>query len=172
MKIINNMFKFEKRGIEFIFERIDYAPANHPDFRMMVDWSNFISYSLTHDSFWGFVTAKDESEAKQRVEKLVNYIAVDIAFMGHCSEFIEDQVERLSEIAKDLKKEQPTEALAVFFGIQDCSYNTQSNGFIKNYKGQAIIQMDNGKKFKAIARPAQGDAYYVHKRSFIEFIEL
>jgi hypothetical protein len=167
-----NMFKFEKKGIDFAFEPIDYAPVEHKDFRLLNKWSNFVSYCLNADSFWGFVQAKDESEARQRMEKLVHYLAVDIAFIGQSSEFITEQIQRLSEVAEDLKKNRPTEALAVFFGVMDCSYQTKNNNLVKNYKGESIVQMDNGKKYRARAHPVAGDGDYINRKSWIEFTEI
>ena len=88
------------------------------------------------------------------------------------SEELNDIAKKATSLSKDLKKEQPSYALALQNGIKDHSYNTTANGLVEAYSGSAIIEMENGQKWKAIGHGPKGNAYYVDREGYIEFIKL
>ena len=75
-------------------------------------------------------------------------------------------------LAKDLKKELPSYELAIENGIEDCSYRTVANGWVSSYYGTAIIEMENGTKFKALGHSPDGDAASIYSDGYIEFHKL
>lgn len=79
---------------------------------------------------------------------------------------------KAKKLAKELKKEQPSYNLALQNGVKDHSYNTTANGMIESYSGSAIIVMSNGQKWEAIGHGPKGNAYYVDREGYIEFIKL
>ena len=87
-----------------------------------------------------------------------------------------DELEALAKkcvsLAKDLRKKEPTYALALAGGVYDISYQTVSNGSVDSYSGIAIITMSDGRKWRAVGRGPQGDAYTITRQGYIEFIPM
>lgn len=77
-----------------------------------------------------------------------------------------------TELAVDLKAAQPTIALALAAGVRDCGYNTQSNGYIPMYRGQGEIKMADGSRWLAIGHDPEGNASWVSKDGWVEFVPL
>ena len=77
-----------------------------------------------------------------------------------------------AELAADLAKAEPSTALALEHGIVDKSYNTIREGRVSRYEGEAIITMEDGRRWKAIGHGPRGCAEYVSRHGFIEFIPL
>lgn len=87
-----------------------------------------------------------------------------------------DELEALSKksaaLAADLRKAEPSYALALRAGIRDLGYSTVANGYVSKFAGEAVIELDNGTKWKAIGHGPKGDAYSISRHGFIEFIPL
>lgn len=88
-------------------------------------------------------------------------------------------VDSLTELAKraialaaDLHLSEPSYDLALEAGVRDKSYNTVRCGWVSSYSGEAVIEMANGKKWKAVGHGPRGDASWVSKDGYIEFIPL
>lgn len=75
-------------------------------------------------------------------------------------------------LADDLRKEQPTYDLAIEAGVKDKSYRTVRYGIVLSFGGEAIVEMENGKKWKCIGRGPKGDASHLSHDGFIEFIPM
>lgn len=73
-----------------------------------------------------------------------------IDFKNMSADRMEELAKELLQFAKDLRKEQPSYNHALLYGVSDCSYPTVANGYVSNYRGEAIIKMANGKRWKAI----------------------
>jgi len=86
------------------------------------------------------------------------------------------QLKQISEVsakmAEDLKAVLPSYDLAIFAGVQDCSYDTQSNGWVRCYRGEALIKMDDGRVFRAVGHGPDGDAWSIYRQGYIEFIPI
>ncbi len=83
---------------------------------------------------------------------------------------LEDLAAKAKSLASDLRKEEPTYALALEAGVVANGYNTVRWGFVPSYHGTAIITMANGKKWKAIGHGPSGSAEYVSRDGHIEFV--
>lgn len=95
-----------------------------------------------------------------------------IDFKNMSADSMEELAKELLQFAKDLRKEQPSYELALLHGVSDRGYPTVANGYVSKYSGEAIIKMDNGKRWKAIGHGPRGDAYSIFKQGYIEFIPL
>lgn len=90
---------------------------------------------------------------------------------GISSDDLRKIAEKANQLATDLEKAQPSYALALAAGICDCGYNTQANGYINSYEGEAFIKMADGRCWKAVGHSSTGDAWVAYD-GFIEFIPL
>jgi len=91
---------------------------------------------------------------------------------GLSKEALRELAEKALKLAEDLEREEPSEALALANGVKDGSYNIWDGTRYAYYSGEAVIEMDNGKKWKAIGHGTVGDPYYVYKEGWIEFCPL
>ena len=80
--------------------------------------------------------------------------------------------ERASELAADLRKTQPSYALALEAGVEDAGYNTVANGYVSRYEGEAIVTMGNGTRWKCVGHLPKGIPSHISKQGYIEFIPL
>ena len=95
---------------------------------------------------------------------------VDLTKMS--ADALETLARRASALAEDMKAKQPSYALAIEAGVRDRSYNTVANGYVNSYSGEAIVRMDDGKRWRCVGHRPKGSAFCVTKRGFIEFIPL
>lgn len=79
---------------------------------------------------------------------------------------LESLAEKAASLAADLRKSEPTYALAFSHGIYNLSYDTVRYGRIPSFDGEGIIVMDDGRFWHAIGH---GDG---NREGFIEFIPL
>ena len=79
---------------------------------------------------------------------------------------------KAAELAEALAAERPRYALALANGVRDTSYNTVRWGRIPSFTGTAIIQMEDGRRWKAIGHEPTGTAEYVSRDGYIEFVPL
>lgn len=91
---------------------------------------------------------------------------------GLSSVELQQLAKEATKLASDLQKEEPTYKLALLAGVEDHSYNTVRYGDVASYSGEAVVEMANGKKFKAVGHAPQGGADYITRRGYIEFIPL
>ena len=100
----------------------------------------------------------------------------EITRIGSLKGLSAQQLRRLAKralkLAEDLEKEEPSYRLALEAGVRDTSYDTTANGFVWSYSGEAIIEMPNGRKWKAIGHRPEGDAWSIYKQGYIEFIPI
>ena len=83
-----------------------------------------------------------------------------------------DLAKEANQLAADLRKAQPTYELALAAGIRDRSYQTVRNGEVASYSGEAIITMDDGRRWRATGHGPSGDAYTVTHQGGISFTPL
>ena len=76
---------------------------------------------------------------------------------------------KAKKLADDLFKEQPSYELAVTNGIIDKSYNTPRWGLVADYRGEAVIEMADGRRWRAVGHPPQGNAHIVSRDGYISF---
>lgn len=95
-----------------------------------------------------------------------------INLSGLSADALTKLAERAQTLAADLRKEQPSYELAIEAGVKDKGYNTVRCGWVSSYSGEAVIEMANGKKWKAVGHGPRGDASWVSKDGYIEFIPL
>lgn len=79
---------------------------------------------------------------------------------------------RANALAADLRKTQPSYALALEAGVEDAGYNTVANGYVSRYEGEAIVTMDNGTRWKCVGHLPKGGPSHISKQGYIEFIPL
>ena len=72
-------------------------------------------------------------------------------------------------LSKDLLEEYPTDLLALEGGITDEGYLTHKYGWVKSYKGEVIIVLDNGTKWRCKGVPSTGTGETLFKEGYIEF---
>jgi len=91
---------------------------------------------------------------------------------GKSAETLERIAREASALAADLRSKKPSYALAINAGVRDCSYNTVRWGRVSKYEGEAIIEMEDGSRWKAIGRGPTGNASWIDRDGYIEFIPL
>lgn len=96
----------------------------------------------------------------------------DVRLQGLSADALLGLARRAKELAGALREEQPSKELALLNGVVDRSYNTVSNGWVPSYSGTAIIEMEDGSRWRAIGHPPKGNAYIINKRGWIEFIKV
>lgn len=79
---------------------------------------------------------------------------------------------KATELANDLKKRQPSYALALAAGVKDAGYNTVRYGWISSYSGEAEVTMADGSRWRCIGHRPKGSAEWVSREGFIEFIPI
>ena len=87
-----------------------------------------------------------------------------------------DALIRLSEqaaaLAVDLRKVEPSEKLGVLAGVRDCGYQTVRNGWVNDFRGEGIVTMADGRRWKAVGVGPRGTASTISRDGGIEFIPL
>jgi len=99
-------------------------------------------------------------------------MAKECDLSGMSADQLDVLVRRATSLSSDLRSKEPTYELALLNGIDDRSYRTVRWGTVPSYSGTAIIQMDDGKVWKAIGHKPRGTAEYISKYGYIEFILL
>ena len=80
--------------------------------------------------------------------------------------------ERASALAEDLRKQQPSYELALEAGVEDRSYRTVQYGLVNSYRGEAIVTMADGSRWRCVGHGPLGDASHISRYGFIEFVPL
>ena len=78
----------------------------------------------------------------------------------------------MTALARDLRANEPTVALALRAGVKDISYDTVANGWVLRYEGEAVVTLDNGRSYRCVGYGPRGDAHSIYRQGFIEFIWL
>lgn len=91
---------------------------------------------------------------------------------GMSADALDMLAKRASKLAADLRAAQPSYALALEAGVTDCSYHTVRYGGVAAYRGEAIVTMADGRRWRAIGHGPQGGADYVSRGGRIEFVPL
>lgn len=104
---------------------------------------------------------------------------ITVNIRGKIFQFENVSANHLSELGKALLKlsekmleEQPSKQEALAAGIEDRGYNTVRHGYVSSYRGIAIIQKEDGRKFRCIGHEPEGDAEVIMRNGFIEFVEI
>tara|TARA_R110001592_G_scaffold255416_2_gene519022 strand:+ start:2747 stop:3037 length:291 start_codon:yes stop_codon:yes gene_type:complete len=84
------------------------------------------------------------------------------------AEKLEEVAEKATALAALLRLKEPSNNLCIENGIVDCSYDTQSNGFIPSFQGETIVTMADGSKWKCKGHGPKGSAYDVSQDGYIE----
>ena len=95
-----------------------------------------------------------------------------INLSGLSADALQALAKRASELAADLRAEQPSYELAIEAGGKDNGYDTVRCGWVNSYRGEAVIEMSNGKKWRCVGHGPRGDASWVSKDGYIEFIPM
>lgn len=74
--------------------------------------------------------------------------------------------------AKDLEAQQPTITLALAAGVRDNSYETHRWGRVADYSGEGIVTMADGRRWRCIGHGPTGNAEFISRRGYVEFIPL
>jgi hypothetical protein len=77
-----------------------------------------------------------------------------------------------ADLANDLAAAQPSYELALLHGVEDCSYETVRHGLVASYAGEATIIMADGRPWRAIGHGPTGNAHWVERAGWIEFIPM
>uniref|UniRef100_A0A6M3XW46 Uncharacterized protein n=1 Tax=viral metagenome TaxID=1070528 RepID=A0A6M3XW46_9ZZZZ len=93
-------------------------------------------------------------------------------FTGKSADELEKIAFQANKLSDDLRRNEPSYALALSNGVRDCSYHTQRCGMVAEYKGTAIIKMANGKMWRAVGHGPCGTAETVTRDGWIEFIPI
>ena len=80
--------------------------------------------------------------------------------------------ERAQTLAADLRKGEPSYELALENGVEDRSYNTVRYGLVGSYRGEAVVTMADGQRWRCVGRGPRGDASHISRDGYIEFIPL
>ena len=80
--------------------------------------------------------------------------------------------ERAQALAADLRKQQPSYELALEAGVEDRSYNTVREGLVNSYRGEAVVTMADGQRWRCVGHGPRGDASHISRDGYIEFIPL
>ena len=85
---------------------------------------------------------------------------------------LRDLASALVQRAKDLEAEQPSVALALAAGVRDVSYGTVRWGTVADYRGEGIVTMADGRRWRCVGHGPAGSAEVISRRGYIEFIPL
>lgn len=75
---------------------------------------------------------------------------------------------KVEDLAKKIKKDQPTIEMALSAGIVDRSYKTVRHGWVSSYEGEAVIETENAKWHCKGTKP-RGNASSIWEQGDIEF---
>lgn len=93
------------------------------------------------------------------------------AFAGLSAQALETIANKATSLAKDLHDTKPSYDLALAAGIIDKGYPTAANGYMHDYRGEAIIEMEDGSRWKAVGHGPSGGAISGYS-GWIEFFPL
>lgn len=95
-----------------------------------------------------------------------------INLSGMSADALQALAERAQTLAADLRKEQPSYELALENGVEDRSYPTVANGYVSSFRGEAVVTMADGQRWRCVGRGPKGDASHISRDGYIEFIPL
>lgn len=85
---------------------------------------------------------------------------------------LEALAKKAKSLAEDLREKQPSYALALEAGVKDESYQTVRYGRIEKYSGEAVVKMADGSRWLCKGHGTKGNAHYVSREGYIEFIPM
>ena len=91
---------------------------------------------------------------------------------GLSADALDNLAKKAADLARDLRAKQPSIDLALEAGVRNRSYPTVANGWIADYSGEAVITMADGSRWQAIGHGPSGNAAWVSRQGWIEFIPL
>jgi hypothetical protein len=112
---------------------------------------------------------RQNNPRQRRVKKKKKYFDNRI-MRGMSAEELEDLSEQALEMAKHLKEDQPTYELALMNGVEDWSYYTVRFGMVRSYRGESLVAMGNGTKWRCIGHPPALDENTISHNGWIEMI--
>jgi len=74
--------------------------------------------------------------------------------------------------AKEMEGAQPTVELALAAGVRDVSYGTVRWGRVADYRGEAIVTMADGRRWRCVGHGPAGSAEVISRHGYVEFIPL
>ena len=77
-----------------------------------------------------------------------------------------------TQLAADLEATQPSVALAIAAGVCDASYQTVRFGLVLSYRGEAVITMADGSRWRAVGHGPSGTPAFVSREGYVEFVPL
>lgn len=95
-----------------------------------------------------------------------------IKLAGQSAEELEALAAEASRLAADLRKAEPSLALALAAGVLDVSYDTVRWGRVRAYRGEAVVTMANGRRWRAVGRPQRGSPEVISRHGFVEWFPL
>ena len=91
---------------------------------------------------------------------------------GLSAQHLERLSKRALQLARDLRKQEPSDALALANGVKDISYNTVRWGAVTSYTGQALVTMEDGTSWRCIGHRPKGSAEVVTRDGWIEKVPM
>lgn len=85
---------------------------------------------------------------------------------------LRDLAAEMVQRAKDLEAAQPTIALALAAGVRDASYGTVRWGTVADYRGEGVVTMADGRRWRCVGHGPTGSAEVISRRGYVEFIPL
>ena len=95
-----------------------------------------------------------------------------INLSGMSADALQTLAKRASELAADLRKEQPSYELALEAGVEDRSYPTVANGYVNSFSSEAVVTMADGRKWRCVGHGPKGSPIHISRQGYIEFIPI
>jgi hypothetical protein len=91
---------------------------------------------------------------------------------GLSADALDQLAKKAKALADDLRKAEPSDELALENGITNCGYSTVRWGWVSSFRGEAIVEMTDGRRWKCVGHGPRGDAEFVSRQGWIEKIPL
>lgn len=92
-----------------------------------------------------------------------------MAVVGFNASELEALAKAAAKRAAELRAAEPSYALAIAAGVVDDTYETVRYGFVRSYKGEATVTMEDGSVWIARGEGPLGDAHSIRRDGRITF---
>lgn len=96
----------------------------------------------------------------------------EISLAGMSADALEALSRRAAALAADLRKEEPSYALALEAGVRDVGYDTVRHGWVPSFSGEAVVTMADGRRWRCVGHGPRGTAEAVYRNGYIEMVPL
>lgn len=91
---------------------------------------------------------------------------------GMNAEELEKLSARADQLAKALRKEEPSLELALANGVEDLSYKTVANGWVSSYRRTCEVTLANGTRWRGEGKGPTGDAWSIGRQGRVIWTRL